>query len=655
MVPFGGGATRTAFVDPLTLPCTVSRANGTAFAGSTPQHDDNVEAERQPKEAPPKRGGPREPPILVRAQQRNAEEHKGSMCPADREVFLARLGLLRPLLTAPRHLRADMIRGISESEGVSVGTVYRWLRQLRKGGASAFSRQPRADAGRPRIPREAYDLIVSGLVSNPPSTSAASVHRTLLRAAPDALTYERAGRRVSVSLATVTRIRNQLRADPRTRGLFFDADEWEEFQRVYSGEVVSAHANDLWQMDMTRCDVMVVEPDSGDFFRPRIHAIIDVYSGCIPGLALSREEDQTQTDLALLRALLPKGGAFADKYPIYGVPRRMYWDNGKTYRSRQAERIMSELGVEVRNSIPRVRHTRGSIERFFRSLHGFERSLPGYLGVNAAERASGDVRQLERETKRWLASGRDPGPERRLLTASEYQASVLAWLVAEYHPHTVHGKSRLAHFVETAPPASRALLDQADLVLLFAARVERVVEPNGNVRVDNRRWTIPDGSLMRFVGRRVLVLHDQFALPGDRRLIAWRDRHGRLDVIGEAMPAPTVADSVAAGEDRRRKRAVAAQLRREALRLKHELTDPSLRVVSQLVREAEVVLEPLEPASMRGRVAAIRPADPRERLTPDDPLARFLLDGSTRAEGAPEDPAARAAWFERLDRAGDER
>lgn len=535
--------------------------------------------------------------------------------------------LLR-LLEVDAGARGELVVAVGEKWRRSRRTVYRRLRELERGRAGALD-EVRADAGRPRIPTAAFELVVSGLVSNPPSTSVRMVHRTLLRAAPDVMRYERGGQTVTVSERTVYRIRLALLEHPRTRLLLSDTDARKEWLRVYSGEVTAAHANDLWSIDMTRCDVMVVDPEAGQVFRPRVHAVIDAYSGCIPGLAFSREEDQTQTDLALLRALLPKGGPFAERYPVWGVPKRMYADNGKTYRSGHWGRILGGLGVELVHSRPRVSHTRGAVERWFGSLHNFEKSLPGYVGKDASKRGTEEMRRLQRNTKAWLEHGQDPGWGNRFLTITEYQNAALSWLIAEHHQWLVDGKTRLEHFTSTVPRASLVELDRQELMLLFAQRVERVVDAAGRVRLENRWWTVPDGSLALHQGRRVLVLRDQFDVTGaERRLVAWRDRGGRLEVIGEAVPAPEVAASLEAQEHRRATKAALLEAAQAQKAMRKDLTDPNVRVATQLLKELNVAAAPELPAAARGRIEAVNPVDPREELEANgDELLAFIRSG----------------------------
>lgn len=527
------------------------------------------------------------------------------------ELSRERLALLRPILALGRGERAPLIAQLAHNLGVAERTIYRWMNQFEAEGPKALARQPRADRGRPRISTEAYNLIVHALVSNPPTSSTAIIHRTLLRAAPETMRYQRGARTVDISEATVRRVREALLDDPFMALLFSDADMRKEYLRSYAGEVVAAHANDLWQMDMTRCDVAVWWPELEKVARPRIHAIIDVYSGCVPGVVFALEENQTQTDLAILRALRPKSGPLAERYPIWGIPKRLYWDNGKTYVSAHAERYLAGLGIESVHSLPKVSHTRGRIERFFGTLHGFERTLPGYVGRDAAFRSGEEMRRLERNTRAW--AGRDyagePGWGERLMTISEYQNAVLAWLIGEYHAWKVHDKSRLEHFLETVPDASRLALDDDELMLLMAERHVRVVRPGGTFQFENLHYAVPDGSLIHHQGRKVLVLRDQFVQDG-RLLCAWEDRSGALEVIGWAEPAPDVASSLEAGELRRASKAQAQAALAEAKRLRKALTNPELIVSKQLMKEVEVVAPRDLTPRKQGRLAAVTDVEP---------------------------------------------
>lgn len=616
------------YIDPATLPFKVENA---PLKVSEDQFQRIIEvSEDHGPEVSEGRGKPTEASHGTKVSADHAliaQAHKGVPLKLDVDLSQARSRLeqLRPIMALPEGKRHEAIEVLAQREGVSMRTVYRWIRDYQTHGLRALGRKQRADRGRIRIPQEAYQLIVQALISNTPATSAKMLHRTLLRAVPEVMSYQRGGKTIRASEDSVRRIRRQIEADPHLRYLIYDADKRKEHLRTYAGQVFAAHANELWQMDMTRCDVIVCDPESGKIFRPRIHAIIDVYSGCIPGLAFALEEDQTQTDLVILRALVPKPAPYTDAWPVWGTPARMYWDNGKTYGSEHARRVLSELGIEVVYSKPRVSHTRGKIERFFGTFHGYEKTLPGYVGTDAKNRATEELRRLTRNTRRWLGRGltQDPGWGNRLLTLGEYQERVMDWLLVEYHPWVVHGQSRLQHFLETVPPRTQSLYSREELMLVLARRTTRVVNPDGSIRLNNRYWTVESGELINYVNREVLVLTNQFA-AGEEHLIAWREPSGALRPIGAAVPMPERADSDEARAQRIRSTAAAQRAQRHAKAVKGELTNPNT-VVSNVLREhaqAELQIAPLPSAERpAARLAAVNPNDE----LPDDDFTRFIL------------------------------
>jgi putative transposase len=618
----GRGGTTLVLIDPVTLPLTRQQA-WTELQPAEPKRTESPAISS--RAAPPGRS-------LARPA---APAKEATLSDLDLEEARERVELLRPILRLPSGNRRRAIKALARKEEVSPRTVYDWINRYESEGISALASTRRADRGRPRIPAEAYQLIVQALISNTPQTSTRMIHRTLMRAVPTAMEYERAGQASQVSVASVRRIRQRLLDDPHARLLFFDADKRKEHLRTYAGQVFAAHANQLWQMDMTRCDVMVCDPETKTVFRPRIHAIMDVYSGTVPGLAFALEEDQTQTDLALLRAFVPKPEPYTDAWPVFGTPQRMYWDNGKTYSSEHARRVLSDLGVEVVYSKPRVSHTRGAIERFFGTFHGFEKTLPGYVGENAKNRSTEELRRVTKNTERWheRSGQQDPGWGNRLLTLTEYQQACMDWLIGEYHDWQVDGKSRLEHFLETAPRNTQRLYSRADLMLTLARRTTRTVNPDGSIRLNNRRWTVESGELINHAGREVLVLSNQFGSE-EEHLIAWRDASGKLQEIGRAIPVPDRADSEQARELRHRSQAQAKRALQAAREAKRELTQPEL-VVSKALRtkvQAELNVEALP--------------------TPDHPRARLeAVDGDNAIENLPDDDFTRS-FGEALDYRG---
>lgn len=545
----------------------------------------------------------------------------------DPEEALERYQQLRPILALPEGGRRDAVEQLAAREGVHVTSIYRRISAIENEGHLAAGRARRKDRGKLRIPNETQRVIVGALLSNPAMTSTRMIHRALCRAVPELMTYERGGKPNKVSSATVQRVRQRLLDDPYSRLLFHDADARKEHIRSYAGEVVSLHANELWQMDMTRCDTMVCDPESGKIFRPRIHALIDVYSGCIPGLAFSIEENQAQTDLAILRSLVPKPHPYNNAWPVYGTPDRLYWDNGKTYTSDHSRRVLSSLGVTLVYSRPRVSHSRGKIERFFGTLHGFEKTLPGYVGSDAKSRSTEELRRITKNTQRWMERGgtHDPGWGDRLLTLHEFEQRALDWILAEYHQMAASNakESRIDHYLTSVKrhPETQRIYDHDELIITFAHRQKRRVMPNGTIRMNNRVWTLDSGELINHANRDVLVLSNQFAQSAEH-ILAWEDIGGGINVLGKAVLAPERADSVEARQQRHASDAAAKRANRQAKQLLSDLTDPSL-IVSNTLREqaqAELSVEALpQPKHPTARIEAANPTP-----EPDDELGKFF-------------------------------
>ncbi|WP_264775559.1 integrase catalytic domain-containing protein [Deinococcus aetherius] len=407
---------------------------------------------------------------------------------------------------------------------------------------------------------------------------------------PHLMTYSTKGGSVKrIEPRTVRVIQQELMVDPAMQLMFRDTKQRKEFLRVYNGKVHALHANAQWQMDMTRCDVEVFNPVMRRFYRLRVHAVIDVYSGCIMGLSFSEDEDQAQTNIALLRALTPKTGRYAHLYPMYGTPNTIYWDNGKTYRSGEVERIVSTLGIESIHSLPRVSHTRGAIERFFGTLHGMiERALTGYAGMNAVARDSEELRALRERTLRWAETGRDPGRQQRHLTEEEFKSVVLMWLVTEYHQMIQDtGETRQEKFLSSvqgdAARHTLRLYDPQELFMLFCRQISRVVTPDSGIQYKNRLFKSPTGALAGYAGRTVVLMEDAFSPEGWYGVVYPR-KDGTYAYLGDVEPAPEWADSAESAAVRQiekgARRALVERVEVEAERNRR----PELNIAESLVR-----------------------------------------------------------------------
>ena len=470
----------------------------------------------------------------------------------------------------------------------------------------------RADKGQLRIPQQSYDLIVAGFLSNTVTASVRYIYRALCLGYPDMMQHNQ-GKRVGqpISLATVRRIRDDLKRDPIFKLAFYSEEDRKEYMRTYRGSIVTLHANDMWQLDMTRCDIEVVDPAQGwKIFRPRIQAIIDVYSGCFMGMSFSESEDQVQVNTALRRALLPKRPPHDVKFPMYGTPKRFYVDNGKTYGA-HFERVCGDLGIEVVHSRPYVSWTRGKVERVFQTLHRYEAGHPGYTGKDATNRDSLGLKKLRNATMRWRETGKDPGMNNRHLTIGEYQSYILANIITYYHDEVLSdGKTRTQRFLDTAPPETLVIHNEDDLSMVIGERFTRVAR-KGSIRYNNEEWAIPDGTLAAYDGE-VWCISDPFVFGDDQLLIGWEDSRGTLRKLGYAVPAPKDAASEEAAIQRRADKAVKKAAWAALEEERQRRARPELHVGHQAIVNAEVITLPRVQNAPKAKLEALEPPEPEE-------------------------------------------
>jgi transposase InsO family protein len=113
-------------------------------------------------------------------------------------------------------------------------------------------------------------------------------------------------------------------------------------------------ANDIWQSD---CMHGPMVSDAGRERKSYLFAFLDDFSRLIPhGEFYLRENIGSYID-ALKKALKKRG-----------LPRKLYVDNGPTFRSAQLEYSLAALGTALVHSKPYQPQGRGKIERWFRTV-----------------------------------------------------------------------------------------------------------------------------------------------------------------------------------------------------------------------------------------------------------------------------------------------
>ena len=166
----------------------------------------------------------------------------------------------------------------------------------------------------------------------------------------------------------------------------------------------------------------------------------------------------------------------------FGIPRRLYTDNGAAFRSHHLRLVAAKLGIALPHTPPYTPRGRGKIERFFRSVRD------GFL----TGRATSSLDKLNSDFSVWLTA---------------YHSSV----------HRTLGCSPLDSKLTKQAAPLKQIDATVDINNIFRMEELKRVGSDGCVRMFKKRFEIPDA----IVGESVKV----FYLPWDQEyLLAGEDK-----------------------------------------------------------------------------------------------------------------------------------
>ena len=262
------------------------------------------------------------------------------------KVALFRYSLIAPIITdtftqgsAKEYFECICARKHSSPNGdvkeYAPATLKSWLSLYRKFGIDGLYPKSRSDKGSLRkVPDEVKDFIVSSKLSNPKRSAKYIYHQLLAKG------YISLG---DVSLSTIQRFIS-------SNKLSFDSASSID-RRAFEFESV----NDCWQSDISVGPYITVD---GKKRKTYIIAIIDDFSRLI-----------TYAEAFYSENLLSLLSVFKSAVSTRGIPKKLFVDNGKVFRSNQIQFICASIGCILCFARPYSPESKGKIERWFRSLH----------------------------------------------------------------------------------------------------------------------------------------------------------------------------------------------------------------------------------------------------------------------------------------------
>ncbi|WP_373545953.1 Mu transposase C-terminal domain-containing protein [Chamaesiphon sp.] len=286
-------------------------------------------------------------------------------------------------------------------------------------------------------------------------------------------------------------------------------------------------SNQVWQIDHTKADILLVDEDGVEIGRPILTTVIDCYSRCIVGYRLGfKAPSSLVVALALRHAMLPK--QYAPEYQLRcswitrGSPRYIYTDGGKDFNF--LVYVGDQLGFEAKR---REQPSQGGIvERPFRTVSELLSEAPAYTGPNVQKRPK-DIAKVVKMTLRDLDMvlvgylvdnyNQKPDPRTRANPFAPEQSRMKRWEAG----------------LQTPP----AVIKPRELDICLMQTNERVVYDGGYIKFENLLYK--GEYLGQHVGNDVFLKFD----PRDiTMLLVYSHRDGREKFISRARAVGLEAD-----------------------------------------------------------------------------------------------------------------
>jgi len=330
----------------------------------------------------------------------------------------------------------------SNRTNIGRGTIADWLLKYRKNGFEGLKPKTRKDIGNTRVIRRELEEAIIALKREKRKISVDNIFYKLVR--------ERKMVPDEVSRTSVYRLlANKCKTLP--------VPKTGNYQRRFSHR----YPNDCWQGDVMYAPY-IMDENTGRSRRPYLIAFIDDATRLIVGGQFFFSEAAVNIKKVLRAAIV-----------IYGVPSKLYLDNGKNFCCEDIQIACASMRCALIHTTPYYPEGKGKIERFFRTVRsGFFTCIKNVQSIE----------QLNHYFDEWLT---------------------------ERYNHAAHsalnGNSPIKTFLRKAENRIRRLPKHIDPAELFCKKEMRQVGKDGTFRINNIIYEAQE----HLIGRKIGVLYDK--------------------------------------------------------------------------------------------------------------------------------------------------
>lgn len=369
------------------------------------------------------------------------------------KIALFRFSLIAPLLnnTHQETTAKDYLESVCSriydvpfygKREYSPATLKGWLLEYRKHGIEGLYPVHRCDKGISRSLSELVKQYVIDLKTICPKRSAKSIYLELV-----ARGMIVAG---GISISTLQRfIQNNC---PQKQGS--EPKDRRSFEMEFPG--------DCWQTDISVGPYLTI---NGRKLKTYIIAYIDDASRAVMAAAFFFEQN--------LAAVL---SVFKMAVQRRGIPKKLFMDNGKVFRSEQLQLICASLGTIVSYAEPYQPQSKGKIERWFQTLQNQWLNLLDWNSISSIDELNGILHDYVENTYH-----------------QAIHSSIKAKPIDKYIEHI----DRI-----------RFVPSKQELDFMFLYRVTRKVKNDATIPISNVIFEVP----ARYIGEQIKVRYDPTSL-----------------------------------------------------------------------------------------------------------------------------------------------
>lgn len=403
-----------------------------------------------------------------------------------------RLEVIQNLIAAPDQATyRQRQQAAAERLNLSISSIQRLVREWEKQGIAGLSWRDRSDRGQFRIGEDWQSFIVKmyqdGNRGSRQMSPAQVAVRVKIRAQELGVDHYPSHMSVYRILNPLIKKAQQPKRSTGWRGSRLNVNTREGI------EISIEWSNQVWQVDHTRADVLVVDQVGEVLGRPWLTVVVDTYSRCIMGIHIGFEPPSAAVVcLGLRHAILPKQYSSAyelkQSWGTYGLPQYLYTDGGKDFRSQHLEQVATELGIVL--CLRRKPSDGGIVERPFGTLNTqFFSTLPGYVSSSVS------TRSLKAESE-------------ACLTLLQLEQLLVRYIVDHYNvalDARMGNQSRIGRW-EAGRIAQLHLMGDRELDICLMRRDRRTVYRSGYIQFAN--LTYLGEHLAAYAGEMVIIRYN---------------------------------------------------------------------------------------------------------------------------------------------------